>query len=207
MAVLLISMAHYWLWMRCWCQPIQPMSHLREGLIAMPASHRCTSNIPPLLLLPSHPGCLIHWLVIKVKKRELRDTEMLCFHFIFTLQITDCLWLNSENPESCIITVRFLIPFAFQYPKGRCFNVYLLLFMSRERAFYSRAMECWIKWWFSCTNTERWFQEKQFPLLCLSKSSPKAAAALTKAQWSVRSILTLTRGYAKLKMHGSISPA
>lgn len=166
MAVLLISMAHYWLWMRCWCQPIQPMSHLREGLVAMPASHRCSSNIPH-----THPTLTASFSDCDQSERErvVGYWNMLCFHLIFT---QNYIRLNCENPDSCIITVWFLIPCAFQYPGG---NVLILIcrFVSRERTFYFRAMECWIKRWFSCTNIERGFQEKQFSLHCLSKSPPK----------------------------------
>lgn len=163
MAVLLISMAHYWLWMRCWCQPMQPMSHLREGLIAMSASHRCGSNTPP-----SQPNSTPTASFGDCDEREgAREREScgILKHVVFSFHFhsRDYIWLKSENPESCIISVWFLIPHASQYPKGRCFNAYLPLFffVSRERTFYSRAMECWIKWWFSCTNIERGFQEKK----------------------------------------------
>lgn len=128
--------------------------------------------------------CLIQWLVIIVEKKEReRERErgrensgtvkqvVFSFHF----HSRDYIWLNSENPESGIITVWFLMPFPSFSPNTLQADVlmliaYLLLFMSRGRTFYSRAMECWIKWWFSCTNIERAFQEKQFPLHCLSKS-------------------------------------
>lgn len=147
------------------------MSHLREGLIAMSASHRCGSNTPP-----SHPTPLCDCDESEGERGSCGILKHVVFSFHFHSR--DYIWLKSENPESCIISVWFLIPHASQYPKGRCFNAYLLLFfffVSRERTFYSRAMECWIKWWFSCTNIERGFQgkKKQFPLHCLSKSPPK----------------------------------
>lgn len=55
-------------------------------------------------------------------------------------------------------------------------------------------------------------RERENNSLCIAylKAPPtlaKAAAALTKGQWSVRSILTPARGYLMLKMHGSISSA
>lgn len=150
------------------------------GRVSSPCLPRCSSNIPPLPYLPPTPhppNCFIQWLGLWWEWRREREREScgLLKHVVFSFHFhsRDYIWLNSENPKYCIITVWFLIPCAFQYPKGKCFNAYLLLSEPRERTFYSRAMECWIKWWFSCTNIERGFQEKQFPLHCLSKTPPK----------------------------------
>lgn len=51
---------------------------------------------------------------------------------------------------------------------------------------------------FSCRNSESYFffQEKIIPPFLSER-----AAALTKEQWSIGSIRTLTRGYLLLKMH------
>lgn len=58
---------------------------------------------------------------------------------------------DRENRECCISSCNF--QYLFWYPKGGCFNAYLLILMSRKGTFYSRAMECWIKWWFSFMHT------------------------------------------------------
>lgn len=158
--------------MRCWCQPIQPMSHLREGLIAMSASHRCSSNTPP----PTQHQLPHSVTAMRVKTRESCG---ILKHVVFSFQShsRDYIWLNGENPESYIISVWFLIPHASRYPKGRCFNAYLLLlfFPCQGRGhFIPERWSVELSVGFHVPTLKEGFRKKkQFPLHCLSKSPPK----------------------------------
>lgn len=53
-----------------------PMTHLREGLIAMAASHRCTTDTPT----PPPPTQAR----VETVERVVGSSDVLCFHFIFT---------------------------------------------------------------------------------------------------------------------------